>query len=114
MKIALNIKKGKVLLVEVNDIILFEKCDKYIKIILCNSSIEYMKMSMKNLTEFLDNKNLNLRFYKPHCSFIININYIKCIYSKSIKMSNKLVVPISNRKNNDFMNKIKENTLELK
>lgn len=104
------------LILNINDIILFEKSDRLIKVYLRIPNAVYtvyMNISMKKLTLNLEENELLKIFHKPHYSYIININHIKCIKSQSILMSNKLIIPISNNNKNIFKNSIKENLLEV-
>lgn len=101
-KIALNTVKDPLLIVDIKDIIYFEKDLKLIKVQLRNyKENAYLKMSMKNLQCILENENLyNLYFFRPHCSYIVNVIHINVLKSTQVIMSNKDSIPISysNRK----------------
>ncbi len=72
-KIALN-EKNNLEVVDIKDIIYFEKEKKYIKVLLRNNKIIYIKNSIKKLQNTLEKEDLfNVYFFKPHCSYIINL-----------------------------------------
>lgn len=50
-------------------------------------------------------------FFKPHCSFIINLINVIDLDSTNLIMSNKDIVPISPSKKNIFYNLIKKRLL---
>ena len=110
-KLALNILKGPLFLVDINDIIFFEKENKLIKVVIKNyKKPVYLNMSMKSLQNILENKTLfNIYFMRPHCSYIVNINHIKVLSSKQLLMSNKEYIPISSSKHKSFFKLISNN-----
>ena len=110
-KLAFNLPNSKLLLLDLNNIVYFEKDGKSINICLNdNTKEDYLNMSMKGLSDLLKEKELyGVLFLKPHCSYIVNINYIKIVNTRSILMTNGTEIPISNNKRIDFKNKIKEN-----
>lgn len=114
-KIILNISCNDMEMVDINDIIYFEKENKKIKIVFRNSTrASYCTLSIKNLQTLLDNQKLyNIIFFRPHCSFIVNIKYIKEIKGKKILMSNKDCIPISDKYKTDFMNNVVDNCITL-
>ncbi len=112
-KICIRDINGILMIIDINEIINFEKHDKHIKINILNGSKEvYINRTMKSLFIFL-NDNMLDNFYKSHYSFIININHIKCVNSKVISMTNNIKIPISNRYKENLMNSIKNRFLEI-
>lgn len=110
-KIALNVKNS-LIVVDIKDIIYFEKEKKYIKVILRNQKNIYIKKSIKYLQFILEKENLyNMYFFKPHCSYIINLINVLDLDSTSLIMSNKDIIPISPSKKNIFYNLIKKRLL---
>lgn len=109
-KLALNILKDSLLLVDINDIIYFEKEKKLIKVVLKNYNKDaYIKMTIKNLQCILENENLyNLFFFKPHCSYMVNIRHIHILKSNQIVMSNKEFIPISHSNRKSFVQLVKK------
>ncbi len=108
-KIALK-TKDSLLVVDIKDIIYFEKEKKNIKVVLKNKNNLYIKNSMKNLQYILENENLyNIYFFKPHCSFMINAVHISAIKSTQVIMSNRDFIPISHSNRKNFSQLIKSN-----
>lgn len=69
-------------------------------------------MSIKELQRFLEEREIyNIDFFRPHCSYIVNINYIKLFNNNQIIMFNKDKIPISYSKQKDFIKKIELNLL---
>lgn len=105
-KIALN-EKNNLEVVDIKDIIYFEKEKKYIKVLLRNNKIIYIKNSIKKLQNTLEKEDLfNVYFFKPHCSYIINLIHIIDLDPKFLIMSNKDIIPISASQKKMFYNLI--------
>lgn len=109
-KLIFNIYKSTLLITDINDIIYFEKNNRKIKVYLRTYPKEILiQMNLKNLCTYLENKNLyNNYFFKPHNSYILNINYIKIINTTSVFMFNGDEIPISNQNKINFTTKINE------
>lgn len=114
-KIILNISCNDLEIVDINDIVYFEKEKRKIKVIFRNSEkVSYSKLNMKSLQILLDEQKVyNNIFFKPHCSFIVNIKYIREIKGKQILMANKDCIPISDTYKTAFMKKVIDNCITL-
>lgn len=113
-KIMFNISCNYQELVDINDIIYFEKEKKNIKIIFRNATSTSFKLSMKDLQALLDKQKLyNTYFFRPHCSFIVNIKYISEIKGKQILMANRSCIPISQSHKTEFLKKLIDNCCTL-
>lgn len=109
-KIAFNIPNSKLLVLDMDDIIYFEKRERNIKICLTTYPNEiYLNNTMKSLSIFLKEEGFyNDVLFKSHCSYIVNVNHIKIINPRSITMSDQTEIPISNMKKEDFKKKIQK------
>lgn len=109
-KIVFNIRNSQLLILDINDIIYFEKSDRKVKARLRNYPKEILiNINIKKLCLLLEEKNFyNVILLKPHCSYVVNINYIKIINPHNIIMINGDELPISNNKRADFLKKLKE------
>lgn len=89
--------------VNFNDILMLEADGMYTKVTLTNNEVILVSKPLKFFTEVL--KNI-VSFYKPHRSFIINLQYIKEYIKKDggyILMENDKSVSISKDKREDFL-----------
>jgi two-component system LytT family response regulator len=105
-KIALPMSDG-LLFVEVNEIIFFEADRAYTHVFLVNGSKVTVSKPMRIFEEVLNNRPF---FFRPHRSYLINLNYIKK-YNRSqslIIMDNQLNVAVSREKKQDFEDLLKE------
>lgn len=106
--------KGNLIIIDISDVISFEKENNYIKINFKNSQGVYIRTTMKKLQETLKEKNLyGIHFLKSHCSFIVNIKHIKELNSRQILMSNKDKIPISNSYRKSFLCSVRENLTSI-
>jgi DNA-binding LytR/AlgR family response regulator len=74
--------------------------------------VEILNTSMSKLCTFLEDNNLlNTYFFRTHCSFIVNIKYINIIKNRTIILNDyyENEIPISNSRNIQFKNMIKNN-----
>lgn len=98
-----------------NDILYFEKKERRVKIKLKKFQDEIaLNMSIKGLCIYLKEAQVYDKiFFRPHCSFVVNINFIKILKPKNVILQNGFNIPISNNKKKDFLNKV-EKQLENK
>lgn len=98
------------LIFKIRDILYFEKDNKFIKIVLKNNKPVHIKMSIKQLVSILEEKKFyEIFFFRPHCSFIVNINYVQLLNSKQLVLINKDKIPISHAYQKSFIKKITQN-----
>lgn len=105
-KIALPMSDG-LLFIEVADIMMFEADRVYTNVFLKNGSKVLVSKPMRTFEEILQNRQI---FYRPHRSFLINLNFIRK-YSKGdsiIQMDNNMDIPLSREKKQDFESLLKE------
>jgi two-component system, LytTR family, response regulator len=105
-KIALPMSDG-LLFVEINSIVLFEADRAYTDIYLNDGSKITVSKPMRVFEEILNNRTF---FFRPHRSFLINLNYMRK-YNRGeslILMDNQLVVNISREKKTEFDALLKE------
>lgn len=105
-KIALEVPYGMIF-IKPQDIILFEADGMYTKVHLIDNKIELI---CKPLKHFVTQLKENQLFYKPHRSFLINLNYIKEIKKTDgfyIIMDSKKLVPVSRENKSSFQEMIK-------
>ena len=105
-KIALPMSDG-LLFVDVNEIIFFEADRAYTYIFLNNSSKFTVSKAMRTFEDILSNRPF---FFRPHRSYLINLNYIKKYVrvESIIIMDNNLNVGVSRERKQDFENLLKE------
>jgi two-component system LytT family response regulator len=105
-KIALPMSDG-LLFVDINEIVLFEADRVYTHVFLNNGSKITVSKPLRNFEEILKNR---IFFFRPHRSFLINLNYLKKYHRGEalLIMDNHLNVTISREKKQDFENLIKE------
>lgn len=107
-KIALEIPQGMIF-VEPNDIILFEADGAYTKVYLKTGEIELICKTLKYFSEQLSD---SIIFYKPHRSYLINLNSIIKFEKKdnyTIILSNKKRIPVARDKKVEFVELLKSN-----
>ncbi|MBL7719738.1 MAG: response regulator transcription factor [Flavipsychrobacter sp.] len=105
-KIALPMSDG-LLFIEVADIMMFEADRVYTNVFLRNGSRLLVSKPMRTFEEILQNRQI---FFRPHRSYLLNINFIKK-YNKgesTIIMENNLAIPLSREKKQDFEALLKE------
>jgi two-component system, LytTR family, response regulator len=110
-KIALPMSDG-LLFVEINSIVLFEADRAYTDIFLNDGSKITVSKPMRVFEEILNNRTF---FFRPHRSFLINLNYMRK-YNRGeslIVMDNQLVVNISREKKTEFDALLKELRLAI-
>ncbi|MCX7743277.1 MAG: LytTR family DNA-binding domain-containing protein [Flavobacteriales bacterium] len=105
-KIALPMSDG-LLFVDINEIVFFEADRAYTNVFLNNGSKITVSKPMRTFEDILDNR---LFFYRPHRSYLINLNYIKkYVRGESlIMMDNNIIVSVSRERKQEFENLLKE------
>lgn len=101
-KIGLPVSDG-ILFVELKDVVLMEADGMYTKIYFKNMA---GKVISKPLRFFVDALSNNSYFYRPHRSYLINIQHIKQFVRKDgnyIVMANEMIVSISKDKKDEFL-----------
>lgn len=110
-KIALPMSDG-LLFVDVNEIIFFEADRAYTHVFLKNGSKITVSKAMRVFEDVLNNRPF---FFRPHRSYLINLNYMKK-YNKGeslIIMDNNINVSVSREKKQDFEMLLKELKLSM-
>jgi two-component system, LytTR family, response regulator len=110
-KIALPMSDG-LLFVDVNEIIFFEADRAYTHVFLKNGSKITVSKAMRVFEDVLNNRPF---FFRPHRSYLINLNYMKK-YNKGeslIIMDNNINVSISRERKQDFETLLKELKLAI-
>ncbi len=105
-KIALPMSDG-LLFVDVNEIIFFEADRAYTHVFLKNGSKITVSKAMRVFEDVLNNRPF---FFRPHRSYLINLNYMKK-YNKGeslIIMDNNVNVSVSRERKQDFEMLLKE------
>lgn len=103
-KLALPVEDG-VLFIKLEDIFLLEADAMYTHFHLKNNKKLLISKPLKYFTDLLENKDM---FYKPHRSFLVNLQYLQKLVKKEgtyIELENKFLVPVSKDKK-DELNKI--------
>ncbi len=106
-KIALDVPRG-MLFINHDDILYLEADGMYTTFFMKDNSKELI---CKPLKHFVDQLKDSALFYKPHRSYLININSIKEFNKKEgghLLMENNTIVPISRDKREEFFGLIKE------
>ncbi|MEW7289605.1 LytR/AlgR family response regulator transcription factor [Aquimarina sp. 2304DJ70-9] len=101
-KIALPVRDG-ILFLTVDDIICFEADGMYTKVHSKSKGVILISKPLKHFDNLMKNKPL---FFRPHRSFLINLNHIKQFIKKDgayIVMENELAVSISKEKREEFL-----------
>jgi two-component system LytT family response regulator len=87
---------------KINDIIYCEGDVNYTRVHLCDGRLLMVSRTLKEVEALLSNQH----FFRIHKSFLVNLNFVKS-YSRSengITLDNKEKLPVSTRKNDEFMN----------
>lgn len=110
-KIALPMSDG-LLFVDVNEIIFFEADRAYTNVFLNSGSKITVSKAMRTFEEILSGR---LFFFRPHRSYLINLNYVKkYVRGESIIiMDNNLNVGVSRERKQDFETLLKELKLTI-
>jgi len=110
-KISLPMADG-LLFVEVKDIILLEADGAYTYVCLNNGSRILVSKKLKFFEDILSNRP---HFFRPHRSFVINLNYIKKYIrgESNILMDNNAIVSISRDLKGSFETLLKEYRLHF-
>lgn len=106
-KIALDVPRG-LLFINHDDILYLEADGMYTTVYMKNGSKELICKPLRHFVEQLQESAL---FYKPHRSYLININSIKEFNKKEgghLLMDNNSIIPISRDKREEFFSIIKE------
>jgi two-component system, LytTR family, response regulator len=110
-KIALPMNDG-LLFVEIKQIILFEADRAYTDIYLSDGSKITVSKAMRTFEDILNSRSY---IFRPHRSYLINLNYLKK-YNKghsTVVMDNQILVPIARDRKQDFENLLKELKLTI-
>lgn len=101
-KLALPVEDG-VLFVKLEDIYFCEADGMYSKFYLKNNKKLLISKPLKYFTDLLDNKEM---FYKPHRSYLVNLQYLQKLVKKEgtyLEMENNFLVPVSKEKREELM-----------
>jgi two-component system LytT family response regulator len=101
-KIGLPVSDG-ILFVELKDVVLMEADGMYTKIYFKNMPGKIISKPLRFFVDALDNNNY---YYRPHRSYLINIQHIKQFVRKDgnyIVMANDMIVSISKDKKDEFL-----------
>lgn len=110
-RIALPVSDG-LLFVSVEDILLLEAEGAYTKVYLRQERDVLVSKSLKFFEDILKDRRF---FYRPHRSYIVNINYVKKFNRSEgfLELDNKRGVPISRDKKSAFEQWLKQYNLML-
>lgn len=106
-KLGLPISDG-ILFVEMENIICLEADGMYCKVYLTNSDSQVISKPLKHFVNVLAENKL---FYRPHRSYLINLQHIKQYVRKEgnyIIMKNDLIVSLSKEKREEFLEIVSE------
>jgi DNA-binding LytR/AlgR family response regulator len=87
------------------EVIAFESLNNYVKIYLTDKRSITAYLTIQDILVLLDSRE---GFKQFHRSFVIATKYISFIESNTIKMINRLVIPVGDRFKNDFQNYLSE------
>lgn len=106
-KLALPVEDG-VLFVKLEDIFLLEADSMYTQFHLKNDKKILISKPLKYFTDLLESKEM---FYKPHRSYLVNLQYLQKLVKKEgtyIELENKFLVPVSKDKKDELLKIISE------
>lgn len=106
-KLALPVEDG-VLFVKLEDIFLLEADSMYTQFHLKNDKKILISKPLKYFTDLLESKDM---FYKPHRSYLVNLQYLQKLVKKEgtyIELENKFLVPVSKDKKDELLKIISE------
>ncbi|WP_062056378.1 LytR/AlgR family response regulator transcription factor [Aquimarina longa] len=106
-KLALEIPKG-IIFIHHNKVLFFAADGMYTKVYLKNDRVEII---CKPLTYFVSQLNSIPLFYKPHRSYLVNLDQIKEFSKKDgyhLIMENNKTIPIAKNKREEFYRVVKE------
>ena len=105
-KIALPMNDG-LMFVDVSEIVLFEADRAYTQVFLKNGSKITVSKAMRTFEDILDNRQF---IFRPHRSYLINLNYLKKYVrgDSLIFMDNGMTVTVSRDRKQDFETLLKE------
>lgn len=106
-KLALPVEDG-VLFVKLEDIFLLEADSMYTQFHLKNDKKILISKPLKYFSDLLESKDM---FYKPHRSYLVNLQYLQKIVRKEgtyIELENKFLVPVSKDKKDELIKIISE------
>lgn len=108
-RIALPMSDG-LLFIDVKDIVMLEADGAYTQVFLNKGNKVLVSKKLKFFEDILEGRP---QFYRPHRSYLINLNYIKKYLKgeNEILMENNLEVAISRDLKQDFENHLKEQKL---
>lgn len=92
--------------VDLEDIIYCEACDSYTKVHTTEGKVHLISKPLKEYDNLLSDKG----FYRVHKSFLVNVSHIRKIIKgigAAVIMSNKMNIPISMRKKDEFFQSLK-------
>ncbi|MFN7013529.1 MAG: LytR/AlgR family response regulator transcription factor [Bacteroidia bacterium] len=110
-KIALPMSDG-MLFVDLNEIVFFEADRAYSHVTLVDGSKITVSKPMRVFEDILNNRNF---LFRPHRSFLINLNYIKKYHrgESIITMDNNTQIVVARERKQDFENLLKELRLAI-
>ena len=106
-KLALPVEDG-VLFVKLEDIFLLEADSMYTQFYLKNEKKMLISKPLKYFSDLLESKDM---FYKPHRSYLVNLQYLQKLVKKEgtyIELENKFLVPVSKDKKDELIKIISE------
>lgn len=102
-KIALPFSEG-IKFVNFNEILLLEASGMYTKIHMLKDEVILVSKPLKHFVELLESQDF---FYRPHRTYLINLQYLKEYIKRDggyIVMDNNQTVPVSKYKKQEFLN----------
>lgn len=96
------VNNDRVIYIKLSDIIRFEAEGNYVRIITTTGESLFVAKKLKDYHLMLENHD----FFRVHHSYLINLNYVKSIFTKDlmIVMSDNKVVPLSRKRKEEFFN----------
>jgi two-component system LytT family response regulator len=104
-RIALPVSDG-LLFIEIEEIVLLEADGAYTSVFLKDDSEILVSKRLKFFEEVLKERPA---FYRPHRSFIVNINFVKKLNrnESTLELDNKKAIPLPRNKKNEFEDLLK-------